>query len=76
MNNRLIKFFNITGLTWFVPFVKIASGENPAQQARQLFLIMGSAHYRLYAVSGSLECFRCQSQHQSGRHTRPCCGLA
>jgi len=41
MNNQLIKFFNITGLTWFVPFVKIAAGENPAQQARQLFLIMG-----------------------------------
>jgi nitrate/nitrite transport system permease protein len=41
MTNKLIKFFNITGLTWFVPLVKIAAGENPAQQARQLFLIMG-----------------------------------
>lgn len=41
MNNKLIKFFNITGLTWFVPLVKIASGENPEQQVRQLFLIMG-----------------------------------
>jgi nitrate/nitrite transport system permease protein len=41
MSNQLIKFFNITGLTWFVPLVKIAAGENPAQQARQLFLIMG-----------------------------------
>ena len=41
MNNQLIKFFNITGLTWFVPLVKIAAGENPAQQVRQLFLIMG-----------------------------------
>jgi nitrate/nitrite transport system permease protein len=41
MSNKLIKFFNITGLTWFVPFVKIAAGENPAQQARQLWLIMG-----------------------------------
>jgi len=41
MNNQLIKFFNITGLTWFVPFVKIAAGENTAQQIRQLFLIMG-----------------------------------
>ena len=41
MNNQLIKFFNITGLTWFVPFVKIAAGENLAQQLRQLFLIMG-----------------------------------
>ena len=41
MNNHLIKFFNITGLTWFIPLVKIASGENPTQQLRQLFLIMG-----------------------------------
>jgi nitrate/nitrite transport system permease protein len=41
MNNKLIKFFNITGLTWFVPFVKIAAGENPTQQVRQLFIIMG-----------------------------------
>jgi nitrate/nitrite transport system permease protein len=41
MNNTLIKFFNITGLTWFVPLVKIANGDNPAQQARELFLIMG-----------------------------------
>lgn len=41
MSNQLIKFFNLTGFTWFVPFVKIAAGENPAQQIRQLFLIMG-----------------------------------
>jgi nitrate/nitrite transport system permease protein len=41
MSNQLIKSFNLTGLTWFVPFVKIAAGENPAQQIRQLFLIMG-----------------------------------
>ena len=41
MHNQLIKFFNITGLTWFVPLVKIAAGENVALQARQLFLIMG-----------------------------------
>ena len=41
MNKQLIKFFNITGLTWFVPLGKIAAGENPALQARQLFLIMG-----------------------------------
>ena len=41
MYKQLIKFLNITGLTWFVPLVKIAAGENPALQARQLFLIMG-----------------------------------
>lgn len=41
MSNQLIKFFNLTGLTWFVPVVKIAAGENPTVQLRQLFLIMG-----------------------------------
>ena len=41
MYKQLIKFFNITGLTWFVPLVKIAAGENPVLQIRQLFLIMG-----------------------------------
>lgn len=41
MSNKLIKFFNITGLTWFVPLVKIAAGENPTQQIRQMWLIMG-----------------------------------
>ena len=41
MHNQLIKFLNITGLTWFIPLVKIAAGENPAQQIRQLFLIIG-----------------------------------
>lgn len=41
MSNQLIKFFNLTGLTWFVPIVKMAAGENPAVQIRQLFLIMG-----------------------------------
>jgi nitrate/nitrite transport system permease protein len=41
MTNKLIKFFNITGLTWFVPLVKIAAGENLTLQLRQLFLIVG-----------------------------------
>lgn len=41
MTNTLIKFLNITGLTWFVPLVKLAAGENPRQQFRQLWLIMG-----------------------------------
>jgi nitrate/nitrite transport system permease protein len=41
MSNQLIKFFNLTGLTWFVPIVKIASGDNPSIQIRELFLIMG-----------------------------------
>ncbi|WP_027159982.1 ABC transporter permease [Methylobacter luteus] len=41
MNSKLINFFNLTGLTWFVPVIKIAAGENPARQARELWLMMG-----------------------------------
>jgi nitrate/nitrite transport system permease protein len=41
MNNKLIKFFNLAGLTWFVPLVKICAGDNPTQQIRQMWLIMG-----------------------------------
>ena len=41
MANQLIKFFNLIGLTWLVPVVKLASGENPAQQLRDLWLMVG-----------------------------------
>lgn len=41
MTNQLIKFLNVTGLTWFVPLVKIAAGENPVLQIRQLLMIIG-----------------------------------
>ncbi|MGJ0492775.1 ABC transporter permease [Methylobacter sp.] len=41
MNSKLISFFNLTGLTWFVPVIKIAAGENPARQVRELWLMMG-----------------------------------
>lgn len=59
MSSKLIKFFNITGLTWFVPLVKIAAGENAAQQFKQLWLIMGvpvlafMAFLGLWSVSAS-----------------------
>lgn len=41
MSQRLIKFFTLTGLTWFVPLARIAAGENPRQALRDLGLIMG-----------------------------------
>lgn len=41
MTHSLIKFLTITGLTWFVPLIRIAAGDNPTQQIRQLWLIMG-----------------------------------
>lgn len=39
--NKLIKILSITGLTWFIPLVRIAAGENLNQQLRQLWLVMG-----------------------------------
>jgi len=41
MGEQLIKIFDITGLNWFIPFVKLAMGENPGQQLRDLWLMMG-----------------------------------
>lgn len=41
MNNKLIKFLTMTGLTWFIPLVRICGGDNPQQQLRQMWLIMG-----------------------------------
>ncbi len=41
MNNKLIKFLNITGLTWFVPIVRICNGDNPQQQVKALWMAMG-----------------------------------
>ncbi|MGR9074020.1 MAG: ABC transporter permease [Gammaproteobacteria bacterium] len=41
MTIQMIKFFNITGLTWFVPIVKLCSGENPARQIKAIWLMTG-----------------------------------
>ncbi|MFT7559662.1 MAG: nitrate/nitrite transport system permease protein [Flavobacteriales bacterium] len=41
MINRLINFLELSGLTWFVPMVRLASGENPKEQLKQLWLVMG-----------------------------------
>lgn len=41
MLNRLANFFNKTGLTWFVPFVRLAAGEDPREQMREILLQIG-----------------------------------
>jgi len=41
MINKIINILQISGLTWFVPLARIAAGENPKEQAKQLWLIMG-----------------------------------
>ena len=41
MINKITNFFNITGLTWFVPLARLAAGENPKEQFKQLWFVMG-----------------------------------
>lgn len=41
MVNKITNFFTVAGLTWFVPLVRIAAGESPKEQLRQLWLVMG-----------------------------------
>ena len=41
MVNKITHFFNVAGLTWFVPLVRMAAGENPKEQLKQLWFVMG-----------------------------------
>lgn len=41
MINKITNFFNLAGLTWFVPITRMAAGENPKEQLKQLWLVMG-----------------------------------
>jgi nitrate/nitrite transport system permease protein len=41
MLNQLANFFKKTGLTWFVPFVRLAAGEDPREQFREILLQIG-----------------------------------
>ena len=41
MLNKVTNFLEISGLTWFVPLSKIAAGESPKEQLRQLFRVVG-----------------------------------
>lgn len=40
-STRIINFLELTGLTWGVPFVKLFAGEDPSEQIRQLWKILG-----------------------------------
>jgi nitrate/nitrite transport system permease protein len=40
-STKLINFFELAGLTWFIPVVKMCAGENPAEQFKELWMIMG-----------------------------------
>lgn len=39
--NKTINAFQLAGLTWFVPLLKMASGENPKTQLQELWKVMG-----------------------------------
>lgn len=39
--NRFINFLQLSGLTWFVPMARMAAGENPKEQFKQLWAVMG-----------------------------------
>ncbi len=41
MVNKITHFFNVAGLTWFVPLVRMAAGESPKEQLKQLWFVMG-----------------------------------
>ncbi len=41
MLSRVIDFCNRSGLTWFVPFLRLASGGDPLEQARAVWMMMG-----------------------------------
>jgi nitrate/nitrite transport system permease protein len=41
MLNHTVNFLGKTGLTWFVPFVRLAAGEDPREQAREMLRMIG-----------------------------------
>ena len=41
MLNNAATFFDKTGLTWFVPFVRLLAGDDPRQQLRDILLQIG-----------------------------------
>ena len=38
---KLANFFSKTGFTWFVPFMRLAAGEDPREQLREIMLQIG-----------------------------------
>jgi len=41
MLNTTANFFNKTGFTWFVPFVRLAAGEDPREQVKDIIVQIG-----------------------------------
>jgi len=41
MKNKLIQVLTLTGFGWFAPVVRLAHGENPEEQLRQILFLIG-----------------------------------
>ncbi|MCM8532530.1 MAG: ABC transporter permease subunit, partial [Lentisphaeraceae bacterium] len=41
MKQKLINFFEATGLTWFVPIIRLVTGEEPKEQCSEIFKMLG-----------------------------------
>tara|TARA_R110002074_G_scaffold349634_1_gene520391 strand:+ start:178607 stop:179743 length:1137 start_codon:yes stop_codon:yes gene_type:complete len=41
MSLKIISFLNLIGFTWFIPFVKLLSGEDPIQQLKVILKVIG-----------------------------------
>lgn len=41
MKNKIIHFTETIGLSWAVPIIKLATGENPKEQGHELFQLLG-----------------------------------
>ncbi|MGH8557203.1 MAG: ABC transporter permease [Methylococcales bacterium] len=39
--NNVVRILSVTGLTWFIPLVRLCSGHNPQQQIKSLWLMAG-----------------------------------
>ena len=39
--NKLIKFSEATGMTWLVPIIRLIARDNPREQMRQIFILIG-----------------------------------
>ena len=41
MATKVINFMSLCGLTWFIPFVRLAAGESPKEQFREILSVIG-----------------------------------
>lgn len=42
VSQRLINFFELISFTWFIPFIRLARGEEPRRQFKDIWLMMGT----------------------------------